>query len=161
MNTEKVDQIVKLSLDLIFSEKFKDGNYQFYFHSEEIDLHQEVAYSDHRDAKGNEPVSYQYKEYFLFGPELGFRPIEMLAGSKSLADRIIEADANCCWYQYQDVFTSFSHIVEMSVYGTTGETEDRIIKIYKVKFDQWAELANKSLDFLNNLEVKPLKKKKK
>lgn len=161
MNTEKVDQIVKLSLDLIFSEKFKDGNYQFYFHSEEIDLHQEVAYSDHRDAKGNEPVSYQYKEYFLFGPELGFRPIEMLAGSKSLADRIIEADANCCWYQYQEMFTDFSHIVEMRVEGETGESAERTIKIYEIRPNQWAELVNKSLNLLNNLSVKNPKKKKK
>jgi hypothetical protein len=160
MKTTQVNAAAKLSLDLIFSKKFKDANYHYSFCDEEIDIHKLVNYFDHRYAKGNDPVYYEYIEYFLFGPELGFRPIEMLTGTKSLADRIIEADANCCWYQYQEIFTDFSHIVEMRVEGETGESEERTIKIYEVRPNQWAELVNKSLNLLNNLSVKNPKKKK-
>ncbi|MFA6514206.1 MAG: hypothetical protein WCT50_02900 [Patescibacteria group bacterium] len=146
MTSAEINEIAKINLEAIFAEMYKGMDYPpIYFSDDLIALQKEIIASDPRDAQGNEPENFLYYEYYIWGLSLGLRPIEILAGQKSLADRIIEADAKGYWYQYCNGFTDFSHIIEICVEGKTGISETREIVVYQLLFDQWATLATQSM----------------
>ena len=146
MKRAEIDEIARVNLKAIFLEMYKGiDHYPIYFSDDQIDLQKQIIASDPRDAQGNEPEDFCYYEYYIWGLELGLRPIEILAGQKRLADRIIEADKQCYWYQYHDRFTDFSHIIEITIEGKTGISEKREIVVYQLSLDQWAGLATQTI----------------
>jgi len=147
MKKQIIRQIAENSIKAIISLRKKGlDNYSIDFIEDEIDLRKEIICSDPRDAKGNESQYFEYYKYYIWGLELGFREIEMLMGRKSLADRIVEVEKNNFWEQYKEGFTNFSHVIEERITGETGVKEGSSIRVYELTFDQWADLAQLSLE---------------